>query len=213
MAKEIFIISLCALILCSGQLHAQYWNSLEHEKGVCSVDSLIIVNPQYQALLDTIALYWSMCEISEYPCYAMIEFVDSNHLKVHVKQVIEISPLVVACYMNKIYGVICYGKLQYFFVAPFEYMIDKEAFQKTTSMFTPSYFSTQTYRDQIAKSAFITKKNDREMPFTIPSFDFEDNIEEVYDKLRMEIFFLENDIVCKKSESCIQVNFTPSLTH
>lgn len=205
MGKEIFIISLFAFLLGTGELFAQEWCFFEQKEGVCSVDSLVIANPQYYSLFDTIEHHWSMCEISEFPCYVMVEFVDKRHLKVYVNQEIAVFPLVVSCYMNRIYGMICYGKLQYFFTAPFEYMIDKEAFQKTTSMFTPSYFSTQTYRDLVANNAFITKKIDRKTPFTIPSFDFEDNTEEVYDKLRLEIFFLENDIVCKKLESCIPV--------
>lgn len=214
MAKEIFIINLCALFLCSGQLQAQYWNSLEHDKGVCSVDSLVIINPQYQSLLDTIDYYWSMCEISKYPCYAMIEFADTNHLKVHVKQVVEVSPLVVACYMNKIYGIICYGKLQYFFVAPFDYLIDKESFQKTASTFTPSYFSTQTYIDLITQNEFLFQKLDKKSlsTHTVSPFDFEERIEEVYDNLRLDIYFLENDIICKELERCIRVNSIPNST-
>lgn len=213
MAKGIFIISLFAVLFGTGKLFAQEWCFFEENEGVCSVDSLVVVNPQYYSLFDTIEHHWSMCEISEFPCYAVIEFIDNSHLKVCVNQTIAVFPLVISCYMNKIYGMTCYGKLQYFFKAPSEYMIDKEAFQKTTSKFTPSYFSAQTYRDQIAKNAFITKKIDRKMPFAIPSFDFEDNIEEVYDKLRLEILFLENDIICNKLESCIQVNSTINPTH
>lgn len=215
MAKEIFIINLCALFLCLGKLQAQYWNSLEYDRGVCSVDSLVIVNPQYQSLLDTIEHHWYMCEISEYPCYAMIEFADTNHLKVNVKQVIEVSPLVMACYMNKIYGVICYGKLQYFFVAPFEYLIDKVSLQKTSSIFTPSYFSAQTYIDLITQRVFLTRKLDQKSLFTYPisPFDFEERAEDFYDNFRLDIHFLENDIICKKSESCIQVKSFPNSTH
>ena len=215
MAKEIFIISLWALFLCSGQLQAQYWYFLEHEKGVCSVDSLVIVNPKYQALLDTIEHYWSMCEISEHPCYAMIEFADTNHLKVHVKQVIEVTPLVLDCYMNNIYGIICYGKQYYFIYAPFESLIDKESFQKTASTFAPSYFLTQTYLDLIRQSVFLTQKLDQKSLFTVPvsPFDFEEMTKEIYDNLRLDIFFIGNDIICKESESCIQIKSNPNSTH
>lgn len=211
MSKIIFIINVCTVFLFAGQLKAQDWYFLEQEEGVCSVDSLIVTNPLYYSLLDSIEYHWSKCEFDKNPSIARVNFLDTNHLLVTVMQVADISPLVRCCYMNKIYGVICYKSHQYFFCATREWMIDKKALQKSASAYTSPYFSAQVYRDVTTNNNFLMRKikHESEPSYLVNPFEEEWN-EEVYDKLRFEIFLSEDGFIYKELEGCVHSNSNPN---
>lgn len=206
MAKGIFIISICAALLGTELVSAQNWFFLEQDKGLCAVDSLVVNNPVYNSLIDTIEYYWSKCEFDKNQSVVWINFLDTNHLTGTVMQIIEISPLVTSCYMNKIYGVICSRGHQYYFGATYEWMIDKKALQKSSSVYSPPYFSVKKYRELTTKNDFLFRKTtQRKRTYPFNPFDEEWN-EEVYDKLRFEIFLSEDGIIYKELEGCMHSN-------
>lgn len=212
MAKEIFTISICAILISTGHLLAQDWLSIEQKESVCAFDSLIVSNPQYYVLLDTIEYYWSKCEFARIPSFARISFLDTNHFRVTVMQVIEITPLATSCYMNNIYGVTCYRNHQYFFGATYEWMIDKKSLQKSSSIYVPSYFSAQEYRELTNKTNFIVKKVPQEMFYSyypMSPFDLDEARTEKYDQLRLEIIFVGDRIICNELETCICTDHFP----
>lgn len=212
MAKGIFIISICAALLGAGPLSAQNWFFLEQDEGPCAVDSLVVSNPAYNSLIDTIEHYWSKCEFDKNLSIAWINFLDTNHLMGTVMQIIEISPLVTNCYMNKIYGVVCCRGRQYYFGATYEWMIDKKALQKSSTVYSPPYFSVKEYRELTTKNDFLFRKVTQRKP-TCPFNPFnEEWNDEVYDKLRFEIFLSEDGFVYKELEDCTHSISNPNIT-
>ena len=205
MAKEILFISMCAIWLGTGKLSAQYWAPLEQDEGACFVDSLVVVNSQYYSLLDTVEYYWSKCEFENIPCVASVDFLDTNHIMVTVMQVVDISPLVLSCYMDKIYGIICYNSHQYFFCSTYKWMIDRNSLQKSASECHPSFFSAKVFRDLTTNTNYLVKKTNQGMVFSYPisPFDIEEATVEKYDQLRLEILLDDDKIICNVKESCI----------
>lgn len=204
MSKRIYIISSFVIFLCIGRLNAQEWYFLEQDQGVCAVDSLIITDSLYFSLFDTIEHYWLECEFSRKPCIAYVSFTNKkNHLLINVFQIVEIYPIVISCYMTKIYGGICYNNHQYYFGASHESLIDKNALKKSGSTFVSDYFLSQTYRDLIFNTDFLERKVIKEKKTSRPVDPFENEWKgEVYDKLRFEIYLSEDGVVCTVLESC-----------
>lgn len=215
MAKEIFIINICAIFLSTGQLKAQDWYFFEQDQGVCHVDSLNITDSRYYSLLDTIEYYWSVCDINKKPCFATVGFTNTkNRFSINVFQMVEVSPLVISCYMNKIYGCIYYHNHLYFFTFLEESMVDTNAVKKSGFTCVPDYFSSQTYRDVTSKTDFLVKSVNQEKKLSYPSNPFDEEWKnEEFDKLRLKIELSEDGVVCSELEDCIHTDAIPNTNH
>lgn len=206
MGKETFIVSILVLMLCLQSLQAQFsWQSIERELGLCEVDSLIISNPQYYSLLDTIEHHWSECEIDKKPCYAVIQFVDTNRLLVSVKQLVEIWGLATKCYLNMIYGAFYYQSHPYFFLSANKPLIDQDAIEKSTT-FIPPFFSSQIYDSLRFVSDFLVRKENKEEFLSYPPSPFDHEWDgERYDDLELELILTDDKIVCRELEGCLKI--------
>ena len=215
MLKRIFIINICALFLCIGQLKAQDWYYLEQEQGVCCVDSLIITDSRYFSMLDTIEHYWSECDFNKNPSVAIVSYTSKkNRFLINVFQMVEIYPLVISCYMNKIYGYVYYNNHPYFFTFFQESVVDKNALLKSGSTCIPSFFSAQTYRDITSKTDFLVKNVNQERKLSYPFNPFDEEWKkEEFDKLRLEIELSEEGVVCLEIEGCTHNDSISNTNH
>lgn len=112
------------------------------------------------------------------------------------------------------YGGLRYNNHQYFFGAPWGELVDKNALKKSGSTFVSDYFLCQTYRDLMSNTDFLEKttNKEKEPPCTFDPFENEWK-DEVYEKLRLEIYLSEDGVSCTVLEGCTHTDEIPEINH